>query len=123
MRINVNSSNTFKFYPDIEGNLSLPEDKRFTIVVKKVNQSLTSGKWTKFSEGGNVEIDMRAKVKNQIVRLENPPLLRVDNKTEKELTIDVLLGDEFSELYPIVIQLIEFMNKMEREGGIETKKF
>jgi len=125
MKINVNSQNNYKFYPDISDNLNLSEDKRFVVIVRKVNQTLSSGKWTHYGRTENeidMEIDLRAKVKNQIVRIENPPLLKIDGKTEKELTVDILLSDDYSELFPIVSQLIEFLNKIEREGGFETKK-
>ena len=122
MKITVSSLNEYCFVPDIVGNLKEPKERQFRIYIKKVNSTLTAGKWSKFEKDGNFEIDLKAKIKEQIVRLENAPVLNVDGKQDVTLTIDILMSDKYHELFSVQTQVLEFIGKLEREGPLETKK-
>ena len=122
MKITVSSLNEYCFIPDIMSNLKEPKERQFRIYIKKVNSTLTAGRWSKFEKDGNFEIDLKAKIKEQIVRLENAPVLNVDGKQDVPLTIDILMSDKYHELFSIQTQVLEFIGKLEREGTLETKK-
>lgn len=130
MKITVSSVNEYEFIPDIHGNLKEPKDKQFKIIVKKVNRAFSSGKWSKVTADGEVKVNMAEKIKSQIVRIENPPKLEIKDvdkngvafTKEVEMTKSHLMNVEFVELHDLQTELFLFINKLELEGSIETKK-
>lgn len=123
MKITVSSKNEFEFYPDIAGNLELEPSKRFTIIVRKLNNVLHSSRWASVDTDGHVDVNLSNRVKEHIVRLVNPPMLDIDGgKSERELAVDDLINPEFSELFDIVEQLVYFINQLQDSGSFETKK-
>ena len=121
MKISVSSTNEIPFTPDIYGNMDLDEKDRFTIIFRKLNSALNTGTWAKFESDGSMNIDLKSKIKSQIVRIDNPPALVTEKGKEIELTVDILLSDDFSELYEIVSQVVEAINDIEA-GGLNIKK-
>ena len=122
MKLQVNSTNEFTFCPDVSDNLQKPEGERFAIILKKVNRTLQSNKWASFDAEGGININMAEKIRAQIVKLVRPPILLIDGKEEREMTVDDLLGDTFPALFPIVEQLVEEINKLETDSEDSIKK-
>lgn len=103
-------------------NLEKEEKDRFTIVVKKVNAALEGSRWLKLEENNTYSLNNEAKLREYIKGFKNAPILQIDGKTEREMTIDDLLGDKFPALFQIVADLNEFILKLDRKGEMETKK-
>ena len=123
MKIAVSTKNEYPFYPDIENNLELPVKDRFAIVCRKINQAMTSGSWSNYTEDGELIIDIKSKLRQHIVRIDNAPVLNIDDGADtREMTIDDLLGSDFPELYDIATELMKFAGKIQNEGELEVKK-
>ncbi len=123
MRIKVNADNEYSFTPDIFENMKVPESERFKIVFRKLNQTLCSDRWISYTMDGKKEmlINMRGKIRDHFVRLVNPPTLQIDGKTEKEMDIDDILSERYTELSDLVSQMITFIGTLS-ESGFERKK-
>ncbi|MCP3679337.1 MAG: hypothetical protein GY782_03350 [Gammaproteobacteria bacterium] len=123
MKLSVSSTNEHYYYPDIENNLKLEEKDRFAIVVKRVNPTLSGSEWVVINDKGEVAgIDNRKRIKSQIKKLVNAPVLDIEGK-EREMTIDDLLSDSYPIFYDVVTDLNIFMGKLDEKGGeVETKK-
>ncbi len=124
MKLKVSSSNEYKFYPSISGNRELPEGERFTVVLRRINQTLATGKWTLYNSKGGVSLDVSSKIRDHIVRFKNPPIIQIDGKEERELTVDDLLSDKFPELSDIIDEVVNEINdiSMTKIDARETKK-
>lgn len=124
MKLKVSSSNEYKFYPSIGGNRSLPEGERFAVILRRINQTLATGKWTMYNGKGSVSLDIASKIKDHIVRLVNPPTILIDGKEERELTIDDLIADKFPELSDVIDEIVNEINDLSavKVDARETKK-
>lgn len=123
MKLTVSSKNEYYYYPEILDNLEKEEKDRFAIVVKKVNQALSGGDWFKYdTKGKYLGISNSKKLRSYVKGLKNAPMLDIDGKTEREVTIDDLFSDDFPALYQIVTGLNDFVLKLDTDGEIETKK-
>jgi hypothetical protein len=124
MKIAVSSINEYCLTPDIGNNLKEPKEKQFKIFLKKINSTLMSGKWAHFEKDGEFQINLKSKIKEHIIRIENAPMLDVDGgKKQEEMTVDIMMSDKYSELFGLQNQIVEFIGKLEREGTVETKKY
>ena len=121
MRISISSQNEYAFTPDVFGNLELPDDEQFQIICRRVDNTLYADRWSSFNFSGELVINPREKIRSHIVKFVNAPMLSVDGKTEKELTIDELLSGKYIELSDLVAQLTMFISKS-YSGDIEFKK-
>jgi hypothetical protein len=123
MKISVSSKNEFKFYPDVWGNMDLEEKERFAVVVKKISRALGVSKWTKFDTDGNIEVDLDGRIKSQIVKLINAPLLEIDGGKKSEvLTIDILYSGLYTQLDPLLSQISDYIADLEVEDDEKVKK-
>ena len=118
MEIKVSLNNEFEFIPDIENNREL--DAPWTIVIKRVNRSLSAGQWASLTDDGQVAVSIAAKIKTHIVEMKNSPIL-VNGDMREELTVDVLLSDKYKELYDVVDQLHVFISDLESDS-LDIKK-
>ena len=122
MILKVSSQNEFRFYPDISNNMELPENERFTVVLKRLNNVLNAKVWTSYTKEGGIEIDILKKYKKHIVKIENAPLLQMESGEQRELTIDDLFNEEFTELEIILNQIVDEINRLSETGSLEVKK-
>jgi hypothetical protein len=120
MKLVVSSKNEFNFIPDIANNKDIADKDKFIVVMRKVNRSLDSDKWTTFDKEGSFDISYRDKLKAYIVKFVNPPILSIDGVEEKELTVDMLLNSSYPELDILIDQLVDKMNDLDL--GIDIKK-
>jgi hypothetical protein len=136
MKIKIASKNEYLFYPDIEtdlgNNKKIEEGKRFGIVVQKVTSPTFAQEYMDVNAlTGGITIESVVKLKLNVVRLHNPPVLNfegdraTDDKGNKipsrDMTIKDLFDTRFPEFFPILVNLQIFIGKLENEG-IETKK-
>ena len=123
MEISVSTKNEYPFYPDIANNLELPVKDRFAIICRKINQAMTSSRWSNYTEEGELVIDVAGKLREHIVRIDNAPVLNIDDGADtREMTIDDLFSNEFPVLYDIATELMKFAGKIQSEGELEVKK-
>jgi len=125
MIITVNSKNEYKFYPAIGGeNDALTLDRKFCVVLRRLSPVMHSGKWANIdAESGKVDIDITARVRVHIVRLENAPTLTDENGNAWELTIEDLTGAQYPELYPVISQINDELSRFdEQASGVDEKK-
>jgi len=124
MKLSVNSKNEYYFYPDVADNLEKEEKERFTIVVKKINPALIGTDVYIYNDNNEfVGVNNAIRLKSHVKELRNPPILQVDGVEERELTIEDLFSDNYTELYSIVLELNMFIHKLNTEEEFETKKF
>lgn len=83
MEIDVSAKNEFFVYPDVGGNLSLPEGERFAIVLAKRHKIIQQSGGVK----ANGEFDLAAFCKKSFVRIDNPVMLNF-GKTKRAITFD-----------------------------------
>lgn len=81
------------YYPDIEGNLELPEEDRFQIAVKKLS-NMEKLKAIKIVDG-HVHNDEDLLFRSSVIELINPPVVN----GERDLTLDDIITAE--ELYTV----------------------
>lgn len=123
MKITVSTKNEFPFHPDIADNLKMDSKDQFTVVLRKLNDTLHSRKWATFKRDGEFDIDLQKKIKAHIVELINPPILAPkDGSKEIELTIDILIDSDYPELFNLTHQIIDEINRLQDVGSIDTKK-
>jgi hypothetical protein len=122
MNISISGKNEVYFYPKIENNLELAEKDRFCIVLRKLNRTMHADKWARYSEG-DVQISLLKRIQAHMIRLINPPTLQLEDGTEKALTIENLLNEEYSELFSLLVEINDFIqDNLIDDTGIETKK-
>lgn len=125
MIISVNSKNEFKFFPKIGAeNDNRPDGEKFTVILKRMSTVLHSSGWAKINpESGDVSIDIPARVKEHIIRLENAPKLEDENGKKWDMTMLDLTGGAYPDLYPILSQVNDEINRLDEVGGVEEKKY
>jgi hypothetical protein len=122
MKIKVSSKNEFKFVPDIFNNLELDPKDQFTIVLKKLS-ALDENNYTIYNkEDGSVKINLRERIKASIVRLENPPILEIDDQNEIELTVDILASGKYEALYDLEDMLLFEIKRLDDDSNLNAKK-
>jgi hypothetical protein len=85
MKLKIEKLQEVAFYPDVEGNLALPENERFTIHLKKQSAFRLMDCYT--SIDGTMHIDKGAYIQMTVQGIDNPPILQF-GKTEREATIE-----------------------------------
>ena len=122
MKLKVNANNEYAFTPDIGDNRKLPDGERFVVMLRRLNQTLHSGKWSAFGMDGTVSVDLKTKIRDHIIELKRPPVID-DGATQKELTVEMLLSDRYSELDDLVNQILAEINSMApRRLNVDPKK-
>lgn len=122
MKLTVSSKNEFTIIPDIADNLEKPSEEQFKIIFKKLS-GLSDNAWTKIdSKTQSISVELGLKYKQQIIRIENPPILSIDGEIEEELTIDIMLSDKYPELFELQSIIIKEITAIEEKKGIEAKK-
>lgn len=120
MEIQISNKNEFKFSPNIGDNRKLPEDKQFKLIYKKLNNRLHSSGWTSFDKDGKFKYDLFEKAGVHLIEIENPITLNfAGNKVP--VTIDHLTNGKHYELYDIIDQFIDEIEKKD-DDGIDKKK-
>lgn len=125
MKIQVNQVNEHRFAPDIWGNLKQAEGAQFAFFLKRTNSFLTSQRWSSMrQERGKLvfESNFAEKIKLNVVRIVNPPILEIKGKEPREMTLDDILSDDFPELYDLARMLWDEIQKIEDVAEFETKK-
>jgi hypothetical protein len=120
MKIPVRSKNEFRIIPDFYNNLQLEPKDQFVIVLRKLS-NLETSEWSSFNSDGEISIDMKKRIESSIVRLENPPVLVVDDKEHIELTKEVLVSGKYVELYELETFLTSEITNL-NEGTEKDKK-
>jgi hypothetical protein len=123
IKLKVNANNEYRFIPDIGDNLKLPDSDKFVVVLKRMSIALNASNWIHYKSDGSMEPDIRAKLRDHIIRFENPLLLD-DGGKQIDLTIDILLSDKYTALDDLLGQIIDKINEISSKGrtGIEIKK-
>jgi len=127
MIIDVKARNERIFIPEFGGNQKLDPQTQFKIKVKKLNQTIYSNRWSTMTNNNDndieISIDYIDRVKAHVIGFVNPPMLQITETEQKELTIDILLSDDYEVLFPIVEELHYFINDLyDEEDETETKK-
>ena len=123
MKLTISSKNEYYFYPNVGDNLKKEEKDRFTIVVKKVNPALVGSNWFIYNDKNEyVGINNAVKLRSHVKEIKNAPILLIDGE-EREMTIDDLFSNDYTELYQIVLDLNQFISKLDTNGELETKKY
>jgi hypothetical protein len=123
MKIKVNGNNVRKFYTSLWGNLEQEKDAQFCINIKKLSLAVHSDKWTNGQLEGNMSIDIKNYIKSHVIDFVNPIILE-DKNTKKDVELDkaILFSDTYEELYPLVEELLTFIQKMYEEDNDEDVK-
>jgi len=121
MEIQISNKNEFKYVPDIGNNKDLPDQQQFKIVYKMLSNRLHSAKWTSFNEDGEFNYNLFKKASEFIVRLENPPILNFGSE-KRPLKVEDLATDKWHELYPIVEDFINEIEKKKDQSASDKKK-
>ena len=121
MEFNISGKNEFTLIPEIGNNKEIPHNQQFRIVHKKLSNRLHSGKWSSFDATGKFSYDIFAKVREHVIRIENPPKLKMKDGQHRSMTIDDLCNESYHELYPVVEQIIDAIELSKKEG-IDSKK-
>ena len=123
MQIDVTGVNEYEFIPEIAGNEKEEHDKQWRIVVRRFNFGLECNKFKFKTDSGLIDYDNYQFLKRSIVKFVNAPNLVKEGGEKEELTVETFLSDKYPELYPVVIALYSYMEKLIVSGsGIETKK-
>jgi hypothetical protein len=122
MQIKVGKQATRTVYPDIEGNLDLPEAERFGIVLEKPSQSRLNEVATEYvtDEGGAVrqKVNLSAITRSYIKRLVNAPEVDFEGGDTRTLKVsDLFSYDTFDETMKAIDRAIGEM----RTEGTDTK--
>lgn len=120
MKIKVSNKNEFEIIPDIGNNKELKKEEQFKIIFKKLS-TLSSSQWSSVGHKNDIKVDLKEKLRLSIIRLVNPPILIIDDK-EVELTIDILLSEQYPELFDLENILITEMARIENDTKIDIKK-
>ena len=122
MEIKITSPTRQTVYPDIDGNLSLPESERFGVEIRQPSdQSLAEHTVkTTFTDNGEPQTvyDPIGRAKAWIDRLHNPPTLVVEGKKRPMRTQDLF---RYSELASVLRQVNEKIDDMSSDREDESK--
>lgn len=95
MKVKVSSNNQIVYIPKFQDNHKLAKTKQFKVVLKRTS-SFVMGNET---VGANSRIDMVEYLKKSIVDFQNNIMLEIDEKTDREMSVDDLINmPELSDL-------------------------
>lgn len=117
MKLTIKKQAKRTIYPDIEDNLSLPEEERFAIELEKPSNQRLQDVSVEFITGENGDVEQRvntsAITRAFIKRLVNPPDLEIDGRIRKMKITDLFRFDEFAD---IMQQIDDAMGELRTEG-------
>lgn len=122
--IKIQTKNEHPFYPVFGANGETDDSKKFTVVLKKLNDTLHANLWADYKFHGENEIDMKIdpfkKVKAHLVKLENAPDIEVDGGESRPLTVEDIL--KFDELSPLVEEIYLFLLNIKKDEATSPLK-
>jgi len=120
MKIKINALNEYRFYPDLGVE---QHGEKFCVVLKRLSATIHSSRWADFNaDTGAVSIDMARRVAAHIVRLENAPELELPDGTARGMVAEDLTNGEYPELFNILEQVNNEINRLdELSGSYEVK--
>lgn len=121
MRVKVSSKNEFEFIPDFMDNLELPKESQFKVYFKRLSK-IANQDFCSFKANGEISVDVGERLKASVIKFVNAPILELEDGKEKEMTIDMLIGEDYPELFDLQEIIIGQMNKIFNEGKQDTKK-
>jgi len=116
--INVLTNNEVMFVPKLWGNEKLPFQQQFKVYLRRRDQMLRFNNW--IADG---KFSLSEKLKDCIVKFENPPMLVNEKKENIELTVEILVSEKYKGLDDLILAITERINEMQGEKVIETKNF
>jgi len=118
--IKINTKNEYPFYPKFGANGEKENDKKFTVYLKRLNDTLHANLWADYKyhdeNDVDVKIDPFRKVKAHLVRLENAPDIEIDGKQSREMKIDDIF--KYDDLSPLIEEI--YMYLLDMNQGDET---
>jgi hypothetical protein len=123
MEISINKPAESVCYPDIDDNLSLPEEKRFGFRLRKPSaiRLAQQVRRTRVVNGETiVEQDWTGSIRAYVVEILNPPTLKLGDEESRDLVLSDVF--EYSELNPIIGQLSDAINKLREGEGDDSPK-
>jgi hypothetical protein len=119
MQIKIKSPTKQTVYPDIDDNLSLPEDERFGVELRKPSKQAMaeSSVRTEFDERGDARTvyDANGRARAWIGRLVNAPTLVIDGRSRKMQIGDLFRWDELAPVLRAVNERIDALTAEDTE--------
>jgi hypothetical protein len=113
LELKVSPKNEYAVYPDVGGNLELPEQERFAVIIAKKHKIIQQSGGVR----ANGEFDISAFCKKSFVRIDNAPMLNF-GKTKRALEFDDIFT--IPELEPVANAVFDKIDELSK-GGTDLK--
>jgi hypothetical protein len=124
MEIKISRPAERTVYPDIAGNLDLPEDERFAVVLRKPSDQKIADESIEMVYGENGELEQRynwrGAARAYIHRLVNAPQVNVDGRKRDLRVQDIFRYDELQPVLKAVNDEIAAMRDEQEESATKN---
>jgi len=114
LELKISTKNEYTIYPDISGNLSLPESDRFAIIVAKKHRMILQNE----SIGIDGKFDFAMYAKACVTEMINPPMLNF-GKLKRAMTLDDIFT--ITELESVSTEIFNKVSEIQSSKGADLK--